>query len=76
MSIFLGFAVGIVLGACLGSIGMFLYIKETAYDAVFEREAKEEYNSSFRSRKRKLEVSGGVEAPELDDEELEMPRRV
>ena len=56
MSIFLGFAVGIVLGACLGSIGMFLYIKETSYDAVFEREAKEEYNSSFRSQHLKKEL--------------------
>jgi len=75
MSAFMGFAIGTLFGGFLGAVGMYLFIKETALDLEIEREAMNECNSSSQSRKRNLEVSESVKAPELDLEELEMPRR-
>ena len=37
MSIFMGFAIGVVIGSVLGAIGMFLLIKETREDLLSER---------------------------------------
>jgi len=75
MSAFIGFAIGTLFGGFLGAVGMYLFIKETALDLEIEREAQNEYNSSFQTHKRNLEVSERIKAPELDLEELEMPRR-
>jgi hypothetical protein len=37
MSIFMGFAIGILIGSFLGAVGMFLLIKETREDMLSER---------------------------------------
>ena len=76
MSAFMGFAIGMLIGAFLGAMGMFLLIKETALDAEIEREIQNEYNSSFWQYGNDIEASDGVRSPELEiDDELEMPKR-
>lgn len=37
MSIFMGFAIGVLIGSVLGAIGMYLLIKETREDLLSER---------------------------------------
>ena len=36
MSIFMGFAIGVLFGGFLGAVGMYLLIKETAMDRAIE----------------------------------------
>lgn len=77
------FAVGIIIGAVLGAVGMFLLIKETALDAVLEREAEEAVKVTVSVGGEKIDAfSYGIQhcstapAPEIDKEELEMPQEV
>ena len=83
MSIFMGIAVGVMIGGFLGATGMYLFIKENALDAVLEREAQEtekvtvyldgEQIGAFKSELERCMRSAPV--LELEDQ-LEMPQEV
>lgn len=61
MSIFMGFAIGVLIGSVLGAIGMYLLIKETREDLLSERVIVKTY-------------LGGEELPApWEAEELPMP---
>lgn len=66
MTIFVAFAIGILIGSLMGSIGMLLLIKETGLDLISEDEKPVTFiQYSERS------------APELEPEDnLEMPQEV
>lgn len=49
MSIFMGFAIGILIGSFLGAIGMFLLIKETREDMLSERIINEEIEDPWEA---------------------------
>jgi hypothetical protein len=49
MSIFMGFAIGILIGVFLGAIGMFLLIKETREDMLSERIINEEIEDPWEA---------------------------
>ena len=84
MSTFMGFAIGTVFGFILGSVGMLLLIRETALDAVLEREEKEMYKFTFYVGGEKIDAFKSelhhcmpCPAPELDwEDELEQPQEV
>ena len=83
MSIFMGIAVGVLIGGFLGATGMYLFIKESSLDAVLEREAQEtgkvtvclddEQIDAFMSELKRCRLSAPV--LELEDQ-LEMPQEV
>lgn len=49
MSIFMGFAFGVLFGGFLGAVGMFLLIKETREDMLSERIINEEIEDPWEA---------------------------
>lgn len=49
MSIFMGFAIGVLFGGFLGAVGMFLLIKETREDMLSERIINEEIEDPWEA---------------------------
>ena len=49
MSIFMGFAIGILIGGFLGAVGMFLLIKETREDMLLERRINEDLEDPWEA---------------------------
>lgn len=49
MSVFMGFAIGILIGGFLGAVGMFLLIKETREDMLSERIINEEIEDPWEA---------------------------
>ena len=49
MSIFMGFAIGILIGSFLGAVGMFLLIKETREDMLSERIINEDIEDPWEA---------------------------
>jgi hypothetical protein len=70
MSIFMGFAIGILIGGFLGAVGMFLLIKETREDMLSERIINEEIEDPREAEKLPM-----PEDP-WEAEELPMPEEV
>ena len=75
MTAFIGIAIGVLMGSFLGATGMYLFIKENALDAVIEREAEQESNFIYKPSKRKIEGIEKPLAPNIEEDELPMPRR-
>ena len=69
MSIFMGFAIGVLFGGFLGAMGMYHLIKETAMDRAIEIS---ELNKVID---RKVEEDEELEDP-FEAEELPMPEEV
>lgn len=49
MSIFMGFAIGVLFGGFLGAVGMFLLIKETREDMLSERRVNEDLEDPWEA---------------------------
>lgn len=73
MSIFMGFAIGILIGGFLGAVGMFLLIKETREDMLSERIINEEIEDPREAEK--LPMQEMIEDP-WEAEKLPMPEEV
>ena len=83
MSIFMGIAVGALIGGFLGATGMYLFIKESSLDAVLEREAQETGKVTVHLDDEQIGVFKGElercmrSAPVLElEDQLEMPQEV
>ncbi len=68
MSTFMTFAIGVLTGAVMGSIGMLLLIKETKLDDSLVTDLDDQEDITTHCRP--------APAPELDWEELEQPQEV
>lgn len=79
MSIFMGFAIGVLFGGFLGAVGMYLLIKETAMDRAIEiQELTKIIKVSDKPQKPycKVMIAGEEIEDPCEAEELPMPEEV
>ena len=72
MSVFMAFALGALVGAVLGGIGMLLFIKETRLDlALMDADSNVAHYEEFMTPSVHCKAAP---APELDWNDLELPK--